>query len=154
MQPRLLVYRSQIPLLGDIPIIGVAFRKTSDRVTRQEVIILLTPHIISEPEETNSIEREEDISRKKFGSKEELQWFSRSRMAEDNYEIAAKLYIKGDTAGAMSHLNAALALRPSYLEAIRLKERILSETNPDEINKLGRRSVDKINEKVSPDWKR
>jgi type IV pilus assembly protein PilQ len=146
--------RSQIPLLGDLPLIGVAFRKTSDSVTRQEVIVLLTPHIISEPEQTNSAGREDDISRKVTGAKDELQWFSRSRMAEDHYEIAAKLYAKGDSAGALNHLNAAIGIRPSYLEALRLKERIISETNPDKIDSMGRKAVDKIDEKESPNWTR
>ena len=39
--------RSQVPLLGDLPLIGVAFRGTTDRTQREEVIIMLTPHIIS-----------------------------------------------------------------------------------------------------------
>ena len=53
--------RSQVPLLGDLPYIGVAFRGTHDTVTRQEVIVLLTPHIIDDPEEINSDAREDDV---------------------------------------------------------------------------------------------
>jgi len=57
--------RSQIPLLGDLPLIGALFRGTSDSTTRQEVIVLLTPHIIEEPGETNSDARVDDIRRKR-----------------------------------------------------------------------------------------
>jgi MSHA type pilus biogenesis protein MshL len=37
----------KIPLLGDIPIIGMAFRNKDDLVRKTETIIFLTPHIIS-----------------------------------------------------------------------------------------------------------
>ncbi len=37
----------KIPLLGDIPGLGFLFRSTSDSVTKTELVILLTPHIMS-----------------------------------------------------------------------------------------------------------
>ncbi|MDD5584489.1 MAG: secretin N-terminal domain-containing protein [Candidatus Omnitrophica bacterium] len=37
----------KIPLLGDIPGVGFFFRSTSDETKKTEIVILLTPHIIS-----------------------------------------------------------------------------------------------------------
>jgi Flp pilus assembly secretin CpaC len=37
----------RIPLLGKIPILGMFFRNTSDELKKQELVILLTPHIMS-----------------------------------------------------------------------------------------------------------
>jgi hypothetical protein len=37
----------KIPLIGDIPLLGFFFRSTSDEVTTTELVILLTPHIMS-----------------------------------------------------------------------------------------------------------
>ncbi len=37
----------KIPVLGDIPLAGFFFRSTSDEVSRTELVILLTPHIVS-----------------------------------------------------------------------------------------------------------
>lgn len=37
----------KIPVLGDMPLLGFLFRSTSDTVTKDELVILLTPHIIS-----------------------------------------------------------------------------------------------------------
>lgn len=37
----------KIPLLGDIPLLGFFFRSTSDETKKTELVILLTPHIIS-----------------------------------------------------------------------------------------------------------
>jgi len=122
--------RSQIPLLGDLPLIGWLFRATKDVTTRQEIIVLLTPHIVDEPEETNSEARIDDVRRKRFGARDELQWIGRARLAEDRYAMAAKYYIEGDNESAMRELDIVLELRPTYLEAIRLKEKIIHETDP------------------------
>ncbi|MBC8471304.1 MAG: hypothetical protein H8D56_17720 [Planctomycetes bacterium] len=146
--------RSQIPLLGDLPLIGALFRKTKDEVKRQEVIVLLTPHIIDEAKDTQSDARVDDIRRKRFGAKEELQWAGKARLAEDRYAMAAKYYLEGDTEAAMNALNYVLELRPSYLEAIRLKERIIGETRPDELDSIERIMLGDIEREDSARWQR
>jgi len=146
--------RSQIPLLGDLPIVGAAFRSTSDTVTRQEVIVLLTPHIIEEPSDTKGPARAEDISRKRFGAKDELQWAGRARLADDRYAEAAKYYIEGDTEAALKELEYVLTLRPAYLEAIRLKERIIGETDPDALDGMERNIRRDVEDEDSDKWLR
>lgn len=37
----------KIPLLGDIPLLGYAFRNTKDEVIKTELVIFITPHIVS-----------------------------------------------------------------------------------------------------------
>jgi len=122
--------RSQVPLLGDLPLVGGVFRGTSDSTTRQEVIVLLTPHIITEPSQTHGQARAADISRKRFGAKEALQWEGRAKLAEEHYTKAAKYYLDGDYKAAMKELKESLKVRPTYLEAIRLKEKIINKTQP------------------------
>jgi type IV pilus assembly protein PilQ len=141
--------RNQVPLLGDIPFLGVLFRSTIDTTTRQEVIVMLTPHIIEEPEETNSAARADDVRRKRFGARDELQWVGRARLAEDRYAQAARYYIEGDNKNAMNELNVALELRPTYLEAIRLKERIIQETDPDASTDIDRVMLEDFEKKDS-----
>jgi len=144
--------RSQVPILGDVPIVGGLFRGTNDRTERQEVIVLLTPHIIEEPSETEGAARVADISRKRIGAKEGLQWIDRSRLAEDRYAKAVSLYKQNDSVSAMKELNSALNLRPTYLEAIRLKERIITESSPEEAEKLERIMLEDIDRENSAKW--
>ena len=146
--------RSQIPLLGDLPLIGVLFRGTKDETQRQEVIVLLTPHIIKEPEETNSSSRVDDIRRKRFGAKDELQWAGRARLVEDRYAKAARYYVEGDNEAALKELTFVLEVRPTYLEAIRLKERIIAEINPDEVDKIERIMLENLEREESDKWLR
>jgi len=146
--------RSQVPLLGDLPLVGVLFRGTNDRTERQEVIVLLTPHIIVEPSQVDGTARAADISRKRFGAKEGLQWIDRARLAEDSYARAVKAYNDHDTTSAMKELNNALQLRPTYLEAIRLKERIIAESTPEEVKQMERIMLDEADQKDAPKWLR
>jgi type IV pilus assembly protein PilQ len=146
--------RSQVPILGDIPLVGAIFRGTTDTTQRQEVIVLLTPHIITEPSQVDGKARAEDISRKRFGAMEELQWIDRSRLAEDRYSEAVELYLNGDNESAMKKLNEALSIRPAYLEAIRLKEKILAEVNPEEAQRLKRLMHEAVENPDAAKWSR
>jgi len=146
--------RSQVPILGDVPLVGGFFRGTNDITERQEVIVLLTPHIIEEPSETEGEARAADISRKRLGAKDGLQWIDRARLAEDHYAEATKFYIDGDNESAMKKLKDALALRPTYLEAIRLKEKIIAELSPEEVQKVERVMLQKVDQEEAPKWRR
>ena len=144
--------RSQVPLLGDLPLIGVFFRGTTDVNQREEVIVLLTTHIIDEPGELEGIARADDVRRKRFGAKDELQGIGRAKMADDSYAKAARFYLEGNNESAMKQLKVALTLRPSYLEAIRLKERIIAESNPEEAQKIERIMLEAVESKDTAKW--
>ena len=49
--------RSQVPFLGSLPGVGLLFRQQSDATIRQEIIILLTPHIIKDFSEAQCCKR-------------------------------------------------------------------------------------------------
>ncbi len=146
--------RTQIPVLGDLPIIGWAFRGTTDQSVRQEVIVLLTPHIITEPEQAEGDARAADISRKRMGARKSLQWVNRTRIAEDRYKDAVEYYARGKNKKALNELNWALSVRPTYIEALRLKERIICETVPDGLWAMERIMLEFIDREESRKWLR
>ncbi len=39
--------KKKVPFLGDIPVVGLIFRKSEKTVTKRDLIIFLTPHIIT-----------------------------------------------------------------------------------------------------------
>jgi hypothetical protein len=96
----------------------------------------------------------DDIRRKRFGAKEQLQWIGRARLAEDRYANAARYYIEGDNESALREVKTALALRPTYLEAIRLKERIIGEVDPEEAEKMERIILEDIEREDAEKWLR
>lgn len=146
--------RNQVPLLGDIPFLGVLFRGTSDSSVRKEVIILLTPHIIDAPNQTDGQARAADIERKRYGAIRGLQWTQRSRLADDGYAKAVELYSKGDKTAAMNQLKGALELRPTYLEAMQLQEKIVAELGSADDSTTRRIMMERIEAEKSPMWNR
>ena len=37
---------TKIPVLGDLPLVGVFFRTSSNQKTKEELVIMITPHIV------------------------------------------------------------------------------------------------------------
>lgn len=119
--------KSQVPLLGDLPLIGMAFRSTNDNTEKQEVVVMLTPHIIRTSADTNPDQAKQEIEDKLTGARKEIAWYSHTRQAEDHYANAMAAYKSGDNSKAMSEVNAALELRPSYTEALRLQRELMAK---------------------------
>lgn len=120
--------RGQVPLLGDIPLVGTLFRQQRDVTTREEVIILLTPHIVKD--ESAYAAQSADELRKaeeyRVGVRRGMMFFGRERLAEGEYDRAVAELNKpgGDRGLAMFHLNAATNLNPTFSEAVDLKQKV------------------------------
>ena len=67
---------SKVPLRGDIPILGYAFKRKQKADVKTELLIFLTPHVIRTPDDMNAVTVEErgklDLSTKAF-EKHELE---------------------------------------------------------------------------------
>ena len=86
--------------------------------------------------------------------RKQLQWVDRARQAEDRYAQAVKLYLENNKEQALTEVNKALELRPTYLEALRLKEKIIKETNPQAAAKINSVMQDKVEHKDFEKWLR
>jgi type IV pilus assembly protein PilQ len=146
--------RSQVPILGDVPVVGELFRGVSDVSTRIELVVLITPHIINTPEEADGADRLEDAMRLGYDARQNLYWMSRAKIDEDRYAKAVKLYTEGQPEAALAVLDRPYAIDRSYLDEIRLKERIIRETQPDQPNKIERIMLEKIEKEESGKWMR
>jgi len=49
----------KVPVLGDVPLLGLAFRRTVRDDQKKELVIFLTPHIVNTPEELGQLSRRE-----------------------------------------------------------------------------------------------
>lgn len=126
---------SQVPLLGDLPFIGSAFKKTNDQAIRTELIVMMTPHVVYDPETVEAVEESEKVDRMVQGAHKSLSWLNRTRLMEDRYADAVRDYTEGNYAEALCELNYILDMRPRYQEALKLREKIIQEQadNGDEV---------------------
>ena len=121
--------RTQVPGLGNIPIIGNLFRSRVEDCERKEMIILITPHIIKHPiDEIVSEQIRDDIRRMRLGARQGLMWFGRSRLAHSHMRWARQHMAKGNQRRALWDVKLALSLEPRLLEALDMKERLTRRT--------------------------
>jgi type IV pilus assembly protein PilQ len=115
----------QFPWLGNIPGLGLLFRGKLDEAVREEVIVLLTPHIIAGDEGTAESERARaDVERWRVLAHRGLMPWGRERLAQAHYHWALEHYRAGRTDKALWDLELALWLNPRFTEADRLREEL------------------------------
>ncbi len=59
MEDRVVQTINKVPFLGDIPLVGYAFKRTQNNKTKTELLIFLTPHVAAEPDLLGGMTREE-----------------------------------------------------------------------------------------------
>jgi type IV pilus assembly protein PilQ len=117
--------RRQVPFLGDIPIVGAAFKGQDDAIVRNEIIFMLTPSVIDDAVLTLEGERAQDfVEHARVGSREGLLPWSRERQVGRLLIEADELAKSGDEAKALLKIQRALALSPHSTDAIAMRERI------------------------------
>lgn len=141
--------RSQVPVLGNIPLLGALFRRQADNTQREEIIILLTPHIVKDHGKYAQMSEEElkRAEKLRVGVRKGMMPTGRERMAQVYYERAIHEMSKDDPnrGRARYYLNAATNLNPTFSEAIELKERItgrvVAEADQSSIRSFLRRAI-------------
>ncbi len=127
--------RNQVPLLGSLPFAGPLFRSKADTTQRQEIIILLTPHIVKDDAAYGRMGEQElrEAERLRVGVRKGMMWFGRERLAESCYEDAVDEMNKPhpDIDKAIWHLNCAINLNPKFSEAIAMKEQLTGKEVTD-----------------------
>lgn len=120
--------RKQVPGVGDIPILGWAFRGHDDQVRRSEVIFLVTPTVMRDEALYATGERmTQNVELAQIGARQGLLPWSRSKLTAAHYRNAMQHYQAGNADKALWSANMALRLDPRFIEARKLKEQITGE---------------------------
>ena len=147
--------RGQVPIIGNIPILGVPFRQTGDATTRIETIVLLTPHVINDDNSmyVESEKQRQDISKALLGARAGLQPWGRDRIAQLWYGKAQEAAEKGDRDKALMFTDWTLNTTPRFIEAVKLREKLTGE----KVQEASESAIDSFaqdvlkGEKVMPD---
>ncbi|HSV16076.1 MAG TPA: secretin and TonB N-terminal domain-containing protein [Tepidisphaeraceae bacterium] len=128
--------KGQVPILGNIPVLGVPFRSTNDKTQRSETIVLITPHVINDDTSLyeESMKESADATRMMLGSRAGLQPWGRDRIAKLWYAKAQEEMEKGDKEKALMYVDWALNTNSRFIEAIRLREQITNRKMDEAID--------------------
>jgi type IV pilus assembly protein PilQ len=148
--------RNQVPFLGSLPGVGPLFRQQTDATQREEIIILLTPHIVKDMDQyANSSEEEAKfVERLEVGARRGLMPWGRERLAESWYELAVQEMNKPhpNRQLALWHLNCAINLNPMFSEAMELRSQVtgkeLTATDDTTIRSFVKRQI--LSERANP----
>jgi type IV pilus assembly protein PilQ len=115
--------RNQIPVAGNLPLVGPAFQGRDDSVKRNEVIFLIKPTIMKDESLAlagdNAARGVQTIS---AAHREGLLPWSTTKLAAAHVRDALKHMDSGNKDKALYCANQALALNPTMVEALRVRE--------------------------------
>ncbi|MDB5342653.1 MAG: type and secretion system protein [Schlesneria sp.] len=115
----------RVPVLGSIPWVGGAFRNKSEQVSRNEMIVLITPRIVTEPEamlEGEKLQFETESRAAHF--RDSLSPHNRTSLTRAHYERACACFEQGNLLKAKQQIDAALLQNKGDLECQKLKLKI------------------------------
>jgi type IV pilus assembly protein PilQ len=124
---------SQVPILGSIPVAGFLFRKNTAKVDRREILVLITPRLMDEPELTeeavhygNEFLRRQDINFEKMNP------HARRVQGWRYYQLAKAAQCADDAQTALKYANLAIHYDPMNREAIALRDQVVATAAPNE----------------------
>ncbi len=141
--------QSRVPGLGALPVVGNLFKNKSNDTTRTELIVLITPRIIRDPE----AECEGDLSRSENERRhqeyrDKLSPINRHNLARIEYERAARYFDEGDAPRAKRHIDESLRHNRLDNDALRLRDQIVAAINDKNWFKKLRRKPPTENHRV------
>ncbi|MGB6043038.1 MAG: secretin and TonB N-terminal domain-containing protein [Pirellulales bacterium] len=113
---------TQIPLLGSLPGIGPLFRQKVEDYNRREILVLITPHIVSDPElsdEGNHAAMESH--HRQAVAFEKLSPLGQQRIGHEHFTKARHALAVGNPQLAMKHVNLAIHYNHQHRAAIDLR---------------------------------
>ncbi|MEE8451369.1 MAG: hypothetical protein V3R99_05615, partial [Thermoguttaceae bacterium] len=117
---------SQVPLLGSLPLIGVAFRNKSETIERHEVLVLITPRIVYEPgtcregdEAACEAHRRQAVYREKMSP-----LIGKRSIGRKYFRLAQDAWAVGDRHNALKNAEMSIHFDPMNTAAIELRSDI------------------------------
>jgi len=125
MRDEVATTKNQVPWVGNLPLVGFVFRSTTESVQRQEVLVVLTPHIVYDPDPCREgAQAVCEFHRRHQVMKEKNEPFNRTHVARRYLRLARSAWANGDRATALRLAEMAVQFNPTSREAIDLRSDI------------------------------
>ena len=125
IKDQLVTNTSQVPLLGSLPIIGIAFRNTDETIERHEVLVLITPRIVYEPGTCREGEKAAcEYYRRHSTYADKMNPFGKRSIARRYFRLAQSAWAEGDQKKALRFAEMAVQFDPVNRAAIDLRSDI------------------------------
>lgn len=140
MREDLTTTTSQVPLLGSAPAIGWLFRSKQDKIERRELIVLITPHIVCDPQMCAEGDKGAcEFHRRQAVRADHMCPVGTRQLGRKYFRLAQKAWADGDGKRAMQLITLSIHFDPSSRAAIDLRTDITAgQHNGDHSRPPGR----------------
>lgn len=122
----------QVPFLGSLPWVGRLFRDETTSIARNEIIVLITPRIIDDEQESaNASEEVERFSQRRDSLERSMPMYTRIALARKYCDRAQACRDAGDLKNARKMVELALYFDPMNEPALKLWEELQSLKEDD-----------------------
>jgi type IV pilus assembly protein PilQ len=116
---------SQVPLLGSLPFVGPAFRSMNETLQRREILVLITPHIVYEPETCREGQQGAcEYLRRQAVYREKMSPLGKRHVGRKYFRLAQNAWAAGDRDRALRFVEMSIHFDPLSREAIDLRSQI------------------------------
>lgn len=122
---------NQLPILGNIPVVGAVFRNTTESTARQEIIVLITPHVVYDCETGAAGAKAAcELARNHAVYEEKLNPIGRLAMSRRYLRLAQNAWAAGNCDAARRFVEWAVQYDPSNHAAVELRSQITGDPPP------------------------
>ena len=126
MREDLVTNQRQVPYLGSLPWIGALFRSKSESTEKREIVLLVTPRIVHEPEVCSEGEAVAcEFHRRQAAVANRMSPLSRDAAARRHFHNAQNAWAAGDRGRALDQVHWSLLFNPQNRAALDLQADIL-----------------------------
>ncbi len=158
MRDQMVTTTTQVPFFGNLPLVGAAFRNSTETLERTEVLVLITPRIVYEPSACREGEKAQcEFERRHSTYADKTSPFGKRSVARRYYRLAQAAWAEGNRDKALRFAEMAVQFDPLNREAIDLRSDIWRgqhtesdeskdiEISKREAGKFGSRNASKSN---------
>jgi type IV pilus assembly protein PilQ len=117
----------QIPVLGNLPYAGWLFRQKSQQIDRNEIIVLITPRIVSEPFMCQEGMKEGNLmTQRQRVYFDKMSPIGKRNLGQHHLRLARSAYNASDYEVAMKQVNLAIHYDPQSGDAVALRNEIVA----------------------------
>jgi len=116
---------TQVPFFGNLPLVGAVFRSTTEEVKRDEILVLITPRIVYEPEACREGDHAAcEFHRRQSTFADKMMPFGKRYVGRKYYRLAQNAWAAGDRDTALRFAEMSVHFDPMDRAAIELRSAI------------------------------
>ena len=143
---------TQIPLLGNLPGVGFLFRQKQETTQRNEILVLITPHIVYDCEAaTEGARGADDSIAARPSMPTQMSPLGKRHLGRKYYRLAQEAFAAGDQPRALRFIDLAIHFDPLNRAAIDLRTDIVTGNHFGEHTEVKFPTVAAAADVVAPD---